>query len=221
MSSITHNVADDILVRCARHCCICRRFRPLLLQVHHIHERAQGGSDEPDNLIATCISCHAEIHTETRLTRRFTEDELKKHRDEVYRLVADGKLPQLDDHDDRIDQLTRALVDLFTVRVPVAAAPPISLIPEAMEILLAASSEYGHIEASEYDGGFAVIAGAKQFDFQGNPRKTAALRRAVQQLATEGFIEGDGKAYFVSYDGYQFADNLLSASSRSSGGKQA
>src|SRR5262245_18191447 len=115
--AIPQSTADDILVKCARHCCVCRRFRPLPLQVHHIHERAQGGSDDADNLIATCISCHAEVHTETKLTRRFTEVELKMHRDEVYRLVAEGKLPFTVNHDQRIDELTATLLGMF------AAAP--------------------------------------------------------------------------------------------------
>ena len=51
MSEIDLEVIDRMMVRCGRRCCICRRFRPTKLQVHHIVERSQGGSDDEDNLI--------------------------------------------------------------------------------------------------------------------------------------------------------------------------
>jgi len=84
-----------------------------------------------------------------------------------------------------------------------------------MDILPAASSDGGQICPVSADGGFVVIAGDKEIDFQGNARKTAALRHAVKQLGMEGLIDGEGDIYFVSNDGYRFADNVLSASSRS------
>jgi len=211
--SIPQHIVDEILVRCARHCCVCRRFRPLLLQVHHIRERSRGGSDHPDNLIATCVSCHAEIHTETKLTRRFTEPELKKHRDEVYHLVTDGKLPTPEQHEDRIETLTAALLGLISTSSAAVFPARGQLLPEAIEILVAAANGIGTLNAVRYDGGFAVIAGAQQFDYRDDPRKMATLRRSVQQLDQLQLIEGDGELYYVSYDGYQLVDNLLSASS--------
>lgn len=75
--SIPESAVAEVLVRCARHCCICRRFKPLHLHVHHPRERGEGGTDDFDNLIATCMMCHSDIHTQTKLTRRFTERELK------------------------------------------------------------------------------------------------------------------------------------------------
>ena len=32
------------------------------MDVHHINPRMDGGSNEPDNLVALCTSCHGEIH---------------------------------------------------------------------------------------------------------------------------------------------------------------
>lgn len=211
--AIPPSTADDILARCARHCCDCRRFRPLLLQVHHIRERSQGGSDDAENLIATCISCHAEVHTETKLTRRFTERELKKHRDEVYRLVADGKLHSADDHDRRIDELTTNLLGLLDSTLPSGLESSAHLLDESVEILIAAAASFGIINAVHFDGGYAVVAGTHQFDYRGDPRKMATLRRAIQQLDQMRLIEGDGRLYYVSHEGYQLADNLISASS--------
>ena len=49
--AVPQSVVDELMAKCARHCCICRRFRPLHLIVHHIVERNDGGTDEPGNLI--------------------------------------------------------------------------------------------------------------------------------------------------------------------------
>lgn len=40
--------------------CKCDNFA--ILQVHHIKERAQGGSDEPENLKLLCANCHGVQH---------------------------------------------------------------------------------------------------------------------------------------------------------------
>ena len=66
MSDIPQDVIDAMMVKCGRRCCVCRRFRPTKLQVHHIKERAKGGGDEEDNLIVTCFSCHSDVHTHVR-----------------------------------------------------------------------------------------------------------------------------------------------------------
>jgi hypothetical protein len=52
---IPPDLVDKTMVKCARRCCICRRFRPTKLQVHHIRERSKGSSDEEANLIVSCL----------------------------------------------------------------------------------------------------------------------------------------------------------------------
>lgn len=192
MSSIPQATVDKILAQCGRHCCVCRKFRPLLLQVHHIKEQNDGGGHEADNLIATCVNCHATIHTETQLTRRFTHRELKQHRDQVYEAVAAGRLIEVKDHDDRIDRLIEALLRLATARpsevvsrpqsvpaVAVTRATQGGLSAEAIDILLStATTDYGHVIVGESDAGFYVITPKKQFHDR-DPRKQAALRAAV------------------------------------------
>lgn len=91
--SIPELVVAEVLTKSARHCCICRNFSPLSIQVHHIIEKSHGGTDELENLIPVCIQCHAYIHTKSNMTRNFTEIELKKARDIVYDMVLSGKLP--------------------------------------------------------------------------------------------------------------------------------
>src|SRR5436305_1089019 len=83
-----------------------------------IKGQAGGGGHDADNLIASCVNCHAEIHTETKLTRRFTANELKQHRDDVYQLVAEGKLVGEADHDDRIAGLVGTIAGLLAKGVP-------------------------------------------------------------------------------------------------------
>jgi 5-methylcytosine-specific restriction endonuclease McrA len=49
MPDIPQDLVDRMMVKCGRRCCICRRFLPTKLQVHHIIERANGGTNEEDN----------------------------------------------------------------------------------------------------------------------------------------------------------------------------
>lgn len=40
----------------------CQRAQSVL--VHHIVRKRDGGTDDPDNLLALCRSCHAQIHSD-------------------------------------------------------------------------------------------------------------------------------------------------------------
>lgn len=50
----------EVLVRSARHCCVCHRYKGLKIEVHHIIPRADNGTDDIDNAIALCLDCHAD-----------------------------------------------------------------------------------------------------------------------------------------------------------------
>lgn len=54
------DVRDSVLKRDGYCCAECGRTDRL--EVHHIHHRADGGTDDPDNLITLCMVCHAEQH---------------------------------------------------------------------------------------------------------------------------------------------------------------
>src|SRR5215475_7064434 len=96
---IPQELVERMMVKCARRCCICRRFRPTKLQVHHIDEKSQGGGNEEDNLIVVCFSCHSDVHTQVPFARRFSKEELKGHRDALIRMVEEGKLSAADTDD--------------------------------------------------------------------------------------------------------------------------
>lgn len=53
------SVRDKALLAAARHCCVCRRYKGVLIEVHHVTPQADGGSDDFDNAIALCFECHA------------------------------------------------------------------------------------------------------------------------------------------------------------------
>ena len=72
---------DQLLARCGRRCCICGLLHAV--QVHHIHPREKGGSDNIENGIPLCPNCHDAVHTgysSGKTTKIYTATELKLHR---------------------------------------------------------------------------------------------------------------------------------------------
>jgi len=90
-------VAEELLVKSARCCCLCRKFKGTKIEVHHIVPVANGGSDNSDNGIPLCFDCHADVmsyNAKHPKGRKFRSVELKKHRDQWFILVqAGGALP--------------------------------------------------------------------------------------------------------------------------------
>lgn len=81
------SVADEVLVRCSRRCCLCGEYVGQKIELHHIKQVADGGDDSVDNCIPLCFNCHAEVKAYNNLHpkgRKFTEKELKGHRDKCY-----------------------------------------------------------------------------------------------------------------------------------------
>src|SRR5207248_10160091 len=95
------------------------------------------GGNEEENLIFVCFSCHSDVHTKVPFARRFSEEELKGHRDALVKAVADGRLPTTDTDD--ADEVMLAL----SRGQPAALEPHASLSPEATAILLRAVNTDG------------------------------------------------------------------------------
>ena len=82
------NVADEVLVKCGRHCCLCGKYAGQKMELHHIRQAADGGEDTADNCIPLCLDCHAEVasyNPRHPKGRKYTETELKGHRDRVFK----------------------------------------------------------------------------------------------------------------------------------------
>jgi HNH endonuclease len=213
---IPPDLVDRMMVKCARRCCICRRYRPTKLQVHHIVERSQGGGNEEDNLIVTCLSCHSDVHTKVPFARRFSVNELKGHRDALVKMVEEGKLPQVDTDD--ADEVMLAVVRA----VRTGSKKEQALSPEAADHLLQAVNatgvREGSVQVSDFDG-LTIWSGNRRL-FLGNndKRGQATHRRALAELVTCGVLERLTPAHLeVTPEGYLAADEIKVALERGEG----
>lgn len=82
------NVADEVFVKCRRHCCLCGKYAGQKMELHHIKQVADGGDNSVDNCIPLCFDCHADVasyNPRHPKGRKYTEMELKQCRDNYYR----------------------------------------------------------------------------------------------------------------------------------------
>jgi len=88
--SFPNKVKEEVLVACGRHCALCHSFCGIKIELHHIQQSAEGGKDTFENCIPLCFNCHGDMrsydHKHPRGTK-YTEDELKSHRDMWYTKV--------------------------------------------------------------------------------------------------------------------------------------
>ena len=88
------SVSDKALAASGRYCCICHKFCGTKIELHHIKQVAYGGEDTFDNCIPLCFDCHADMGkadpTHNR-GKRYTESELKIHRDNWYKTVSEKR----------------------------------------------------------------------------------------------------------------------------------
>ncbi len=211
---------QQALVRCARICCICRRFRPSYIQVHHIIERAKGGSDDLDNLIPACIFCHqGHIHATVPFTRRFSPSELKGLRDHVYALVAEGKLvPPDTDADTSANQTPSASASSAPVRKSVGIAGGRFVDPdlpiEATELVVAiAASQNGRLVVARAGTGMILHTDKAIIKNQLVGREWALYRDILDQLVAAGVLwqtQPPVYVYELTRAGYHCADALTS-----------
>jgi hypothetical protein len=88
--SFPSKVAEQALIDCARHCCICHKFCGVKIELHHIKPASEGGEDTYENCIPLCLNCHAEVlsyNPKHPKGRKYTESELQGHRDGWYEKV--------------------------------------------------------------------------------------------------------------------------------------
>jgi hypothetical protein len=94
------SVREEALVAAARHCCVCRRYKGVKVEVHHIDPEAEGGSNGIENAIVLCFDCHSDAgHYNPRHPRgtRYSRSELRRARDLWFETVGQNKIePPLD-----------------------------------------------------------------------------------------------------------------------------
>jgi hypothetical protein len=87
----SESVSEKALLDCGRSCCICHRFCGFKIELHHIIQKAEGGADTYENCIPLCLDCHAEVKAydpKHPKGRRYTNSELRQHRDRWYEKVS-------------------------------------------------------------------------------------------------------------------------------------
>lgn len=96
------SVKAEALVACGRYCSICHSFCGTKIECHHIIENSTGGPDTFDNCIPVCFDCHSDMRSydfKHPKGTKYTEDELRRHRDRWYaKVAAGGSLAALPEH---------------------------------------------------------------------------------------------------------------------------
>lgn len=86
-------VKEEALVACGRHCCICHKFCGIKIELHHIRLKGDSGEDTFENCIPLCFDCHADMKSyDSKHPKgtKYTEGELKRHRDNWYKKVEES-----------------------------------------------------------------------------------------------------------------------------------
>ncbi|MGG6242896.1 HNH endonuclease signature motif containing protein [Nodosilinea sp. AN01ver1] len=212
-----NQVVAEVLADCARRCCICRRFRPLHLQVHHIVEKKDGGTDDKENLIAICVSCHSDVHSETKLTRRFSRKELQLHRENVCRLVKEGKL-LADTAPSDVDKLSASVMERFQPQEFSGFTADIGLSWKAMDLLMNSvlnDSVIKIIQAEEMENGvfrpYQLHSGGRCYLPDDSMNFRAKYPDFLIELLTKNLVSGSESEVYVTEAGYRFVDDIQSA----------
>lgn len=85
--AFSEKIKNEAMVSCGRRCCICHKFCGNNMEIHHIKAKGDGGEDTFENAIPLCFDCHAIVRQydpKHPKGTRFTETELKMHRDAWY-----------------------------------------------------------------------------------------------------------------------------------------
>jgi hypothetical protein len=90
-------IKEEALAKSHRYCCVCHEKHGRNLEIHHIIQEADGGSNELSNAIVLCFDCHADAgHYNPKHPRgtKYSIPELKKHRDNWWK-YCEGFDPEL------------------------------------------------------------------------------------------------------------------------------
>lgn len=84
-------VAEELLTKSGRRCCLCHEYKGGRVEVHHVTPKAEGGQGTAENGIVLCFDCHSDVHAywkENPKGRKFGAPELRKHRDHWFETFA-------------------------------------------------------------------------------------------------------------------------------------
>lgn len=202
-------IADEALVRCARRCCICRKFCGTRMQTHHIIQEADGGSDALDNCIPLCLDCHGEVvsyNPKHPIGRKFTAEELKLHRDVWFDFVKA--------HPERINAASDRFFVQTESREPnfvQASSYGAGISAAAVELLIEGSKEpEGKIWRFKLAAGVTrIFTNKREFVEMGNPRSRALWESALDELVRANLIKYGEQFLPLTASGYAVADQFM------------
>lgn len=206
--SIPDRIVAKILVKSARHCCICRRFSPLQIQIHHIVELSEGGSNDEENLIPICILCHSSVHAKMHMTKGFSREELKGHRDATYDMVEKGKLPsQPQITGNEMHALSAVIIETLK-----SEGKSKELSERATKILLAVACEESPALIERVDGGGVINVNGQNFFF--NSKGKEQYPEELFELAHTGFMSLDGEISKITDAGLAHVQKLVKTTAK-------
>ncbi|MFW9333752.1 HNH endonuclease [Paenibacillus polymyxa] len=202
--SINEDVLSEVLSKSARHCCICRQFLPLSIQVHHIIEKSDGGTDDFDNLIPVCIQCHGFIHTNPHMTRKFTAKEQKMSRNDLYEMVSVGKLPAT-------KSMTRnelEVVSSILAETLKNSENKEELSDEAIKLLSATLCEDSNIKINRFSENSVMIIVGNQY-FTPRDKFEGQYPKPIIELLSQGLVKSQGDTLEITDKGKKLVTKLV------------
>ena len=133
--SFSNEIVVKALTACNRSCCICHKFSGTKMELHHIRQVADGGSDTFENCIPLCLSCHADMgkaDPKHPKGKHYSEKELVEHRDKWYRMceLTPSNFPSEQVSADEIELFQRICSHFTdTIRIWLTEKPLAGLIP--------------------------------------------------------------------------------------------
>jgi len=115
------NIKQQALAKSGRRCCICLRFKGIKVEVHHIVPEAKSKDNSLNNAITLCFDCHSDAgHYNVKHPKgnKLTPNELRKHRDRLWKLVSEGKVLPEGNLDGQYIQLLSKAFDRAAFKTP-------------------------------------------------------------------------------------------------------
>src|SRR5262249_27506902 len=98
-------IKQEAILKSRRHCCFCKKWAGRNIEVHHLIQEADGGSNEIDNAIVLCFDCHADAghyNPHHPLGNKIDATELRKNRDEWWKWCEEHLFDPLPDDPIRV-----------------------------------------------------------------------------------------------------------------------
>ena len=119
--AFSNKTKEKALLKSARRCCICLKYKGVKVEVHHIVPESITQDNTLKNAITLCFDCHSDAgHYNPKHPKgnKFSESELKKHRNRLWKLVQEGKITGEENRDSQFLEMIRKAFDRPVFNTP-------------------------------------------------------------------------------------------------------